>query len=70
MVDTNFFSNIDTKEKAYILGFAFADGSINPNRKNKKSYCFSLSIMESDKYLLENKKYYELQTSYLHYSRK
>lgn len=54
MVDNNFFSKIDTQEKAYILGFAFADGSISPNRKNKNIYCFSLSVMEPDKYLLEN----------------
>lgn len=54
MVDNNFFSSIDTPEKAYILGFAFADGSISPNREKQTTYCFSLSIMESDKYLLEN----------------
>lgn len=53
MVNIDFFNNIDTPEKAYILGFAYADGSISPNRKNQNSYCFSLSIMESDKYLLE-----------------
>lgn len=54
MVDNHFFSNIDTPEKAYVLGFAFADGSISPNRKNQTMYCFSLSIMESDRYLLED----------------
>lgn len=28
----NFFENIDTEEKAYILGFMAADGNVNPNK--------------------------------------
>lgn len=52
-VNINFFDNIDTEEKAYILGFSYADGSICPNRKKKTSYIYSLSIKYDDKYLLE-----------------
>jgi hypothetical protein len=51
----NFFQNIDSEEKAYFLGLFAADGSIDvrkcPNRGN--SYRATLSLKQSDDYLLE-----------------
>ena len=47
----NIFDNIDTEEKAYWLGFIFADGYIDssPNNPDKKSrYQFELSLKSSD----------------------
>lgn len=47
--DETIFDNIDTEEKAYWLGFIFADGyisTINNGRKNK--YTFELSLQLSD----------------------
>ena len=49
----DFFSDIDTEAKAYILGLAFADGSISPERRIKTSYVFQISFKEEDKYLLD-----------------
>jgi hypothetical protein len=48
--DNHVFDNIDTEEKAYWLGFIFADGYISKYNKNKKhNYCFEISLKESDK---------------------
>ena len=44
-VNDNFFDNIDTEEKAYVLGFLFADGCIYKKRSqvyiklNRKDKC-------------------------------
>jgi hypothetical protein len=40
-LDENYFEIINTKNKAYIIGFIYADGSINDN-------CLSIIIKESD----------------------
>ena len=51
----DYFKQIDTRQKAYYLGFIFADGSIvnlSTDTKNKKR--LSLTITEGDKYLLQN----------------
>lgn len=49
----DYFENINTQNKAYILGYIFADGcvSIRPNRHNSK--CLSFNCIESDKEILE-----------------
>jgi DNA-binding transcriptional regulator WhiA len=41
-VDVDFFKNIDSQEKSYILGFLFADGNV----RDKK--CFRISLKYSD----------------------
>lgn len=46
--DENYFNKIDTHEKAYILGFIYADGSIC-----SKEYRFQISLQEEDKYILD-----------------
>ena len=43
------FDVIDTEEKAYWLGFIFADGNISsPNKKGKAIYTFEISLQLSD----------------------
>lgn len=44
-----YFDTIDTQEKAYILGFIYADGSVSKNFK-----CLSIAILESDRSLLDS----------------
>lgn len=47
-IDDSFFEKIDTEEKAYILGFLYADGNLH-----KKYYHIKLKLQERDKYILE-----------------
>lgn len=49
--DKNFFEKIDTEEKAYWLGFMYADGSITRYYKNEKlkSMSLELSLKSEDK---------------------
>lgn len=52
--EINYFENIDTPDKAYFLGFIFADGSIqdlSTSTNNKKT--LSLTITKRDGYLLQ-----------------
>lgn len=44
----DYFEEIDTEDKAYWLGFIYADGSINPSKN-----CLEISLKESDKSHLE-----------------
>jgi len=52
----NYFQNIDTKEKAYWLGFIYADGTIlrliNKERNNKITDRFKLSQNKKDRILI------------------
>lgn len=50
-IDEEFFRKIDSEEKAYYLGFMFADGTISPERNTIK-----LSLKEEDKEILEKLK--------------
>ena len=47
-VDQSFFENINTEEKAYILGFIAADGHVDCNK-----YRVSITLKDSDYHLLE-----------------
>lgn len=47
-INKDFFVNIDTSQKAYILGFIFADGSIHKSR-----YSLSIELSGEDGYILE-----------------
>lgn len=51
-INCNFFDKIDTAEKAYILGFLFADGSVN-SRKTNRAYEIKLSLHKKDRHILE-----------------
>lgn len=44
----NYFEKIDTQDKAYWLGFLYADGSID-----KKGYSVTLGLQTRDKYIIE-----------------
>lgn len=50
--DENFFENIDSEEKAYFLGFIFADGCII-NNKEKFIYQTTLKLHNKDRHILE-----------------
>lgn len=50
-LNENYFDVIDTEDKAYFLGFLFADGCIS---KSQWNYLIVLSLQEGDKYILEH----------------
>lgn len=50
-VDHDFFDRIDTEEKAYWLGFMYADGYITQSKSGQKAIAIALS--RKDKYHLE-----------------
>lgn len=53
-IDDQFFDIIDSHEKAYLLGFIFADGCVRvQKRKNTESYQFRLKIHLKDKIIVE-----------------
>jgi len=49
--DRDYFKEIDTREKAYWLGFIYADGSLYKRNKKEgwEGYNFELSLKEKDK---------------------
>lgn len=53
----NFFSIVDSEEKAYFLGLIISDGNIFIDTKNtniKRSASISITLSKDDKYMLEN----------------
>ena len=48
--NSSFFHEIDTSDKAYFLGFIFADGYITRSERN---YEFGIELQSCDKYILE-----------------
>ena len=68
-VDDTVFDNIDTEEKAYWLGFIFADGYISssPIEKGKNNnYSFELSLKLSDlEHLEKAKKFFKYKRNIL-----
>lgn len=65
-IDENFFKKIDTEQKAYVLGFLYADGCISENKNS-----FSIGLKKQDeKILLEILKVMQSnQILYYHKSR-
>ena len=64
----HYFDVIDTQEKAYFLGLLYADGCVH-KRSNRRSYEISLSLLESDGYLIykfreELESKHKVRTSY------
>ncbi|MEY4332817.1 MAG: hypothetical protein RLZZ196_1555 [Bacteroidota bacterium] len=51
-INDNFFENIDTEEKAYLLGFFAADGHIE-NRVDCNTYCLKVNVSSKDREVLE-----------------
>lgn len=49
--NSKFFSLIDTEEKAYILGFIAADGSVTYNPKERRYFC-SIVLNQKDENIL------------------
>lgn len=68
-VDDTVFDNIDTEEKAYWLGFIFADGyiSASPIEENKNTnYTFELSLKLSDlEHLKKAKEFFKFKRNIL-----
>lgn len=67
-LDESYFDNIDTPNKAYIVGFFHSDGSNNPNKST-----VSISLQEEDKNILElirNEIKSEKPLEFLDYSKK
>lgn len=52
-INSNYFENIDSEEKAYFLGLLYADGNIYLGSKKRKHYSLSINLIEEDKYMLE-----------------
>ena len=50
-INEKYFDNIDTPNKAYILGFLYADGC-NSSNYDKKRYCITITLQESDSQIL------------------
>lgn len=51
-INSYYFENIDTEEKAYWLGFICADGCVSWNNNNK-AYQFKITLQQSDKDFLQ-----------------
>ena len=47
-ININYFDEIDTQNKAYVLGFLYADGNVSFNKNN-----ICLSLHKQDKHILE-----------------
>ena len=51
-INDTFFHNIDTRLKAYFIGFIYADGYIVYD-EDKHNYEFGMELQSEDKYILE-----------------
>lgn len=52
-LNDDYFSIIDTEEKAYFLGLLLADGCISYDTKNERQPMLRLQLIEEDKIILE-----------------
>lgn len=55
VLNHNYFEEINTEKKAYFLGLIMADGCVMKLKRSKNGYSYvtSISLIEEDKYLLE-----------------
>ena len=51
ILNENFFEKIDTEQKAYYLGFIYADGNIRKDIRG--NYIFQMELQSADVYILE-----------------
>ena len=51
--NNNYFDNIDTEYKAYILGFIYADGTLYQAKTGNRQLKLTISLQEEDGYILE-----------------
>lgn len=49
----DYFTSIDSEEKAYFLGLLFADGNINIDKQKERSPQIRLELVETDREVLE-----------------
>ncbi len=54
MITENYFENIDNKEKAYWLGFLYADGNINTEKRRPKSYRLQVAVDKKDEQIIDS----------------
>ena len=52
-INENYFDEIDTPNKAYILGLLYSDGSNTSNYENKR-YCITITLKQDDCKILED----------------
>lgn len=52
-LNENYFLKIDNQNKAYILGFILADGSLISGEGKNRSHALSIEIKEEDSYILK-----------------
>ena len=52
-INENYFDEIDTPNKAYILGLLYFDGSNTSNYENKR-YCITITLKQDDCKILED----------------
>lgn len=52
-VNDDFFDNIDSEEKAYLLGFFIADGNLRLGNRCTKSYRLSVALQNTDVEILD-----------------
>jgi hypothetical protein len=52
-INYSYFNSIDTEYKAYILGFIYADGTIDDKIKGNRQKRLKISIQEEDSYILD-----------------
>jgi len=58
-VNENYFSKIDTEDKAYFLGFLYADGCVEEKKSNTTiKYRVTLKLVEKDACIIEEFKKY------------
>lgn len=53
-IDMGYFKQINTANKAYVLGLLFADGYMSGLKEKKSEYQIGISLTKSDKDILEN----------------